>query len=126
MGASASESMCRAHVNTSARERTMKGRFLTPGLRSMRCSELSVCLSTCSGQMSTCACRASYLGRAVFAAAAVMQHRRGARIPDDTKYAGGCHRRWMRTLVMTKKTGTFNASATPRCSLHIPTTPAAA
>jgi hypothetical protein len=32
---------------------------LTPGLRRMSCSELSVCLSTCSGQMSTCTRRAS-------------------------------------------------------------------
>ena len=54
MGASASESMWRAHVSTSARVRTMNGRFLTPGLRRMSCSELSVCLSTCSGQISTC------------------------------------------------------------------------
>jgi len=33
-------------------------------------------------------------------------------------------RQRLRTLVMTKKTGTFNARATPRCSLHMPTTPA--
>ena len=30
----------------------------------------------------------------------------------------------MSTLVTTKKTGTFRASATPMCSLHIPTMPA--
>ncbi len=54
MGARASESMWRAQVSTSACVRTMNGRFLTPGLRKMSCSELSVCFSTCSGQMSTC------------------------------------------------------------------------
>lgn len=54
MGARASESMWRAQVSTSASERTMKGRFLTPGLRRMSCSESSVCWSTCVGQMSTC------------------------------------------------------------------------
>ena len=31
----------------------------------------------------------------------------------------------MSTLVTTKKTGTFSANATPRCSLHIPTIPGA-
>ena len=53
IGARASESICRAQVSTSAWLRTMKGRFLTPGLRRMSCSESSVCFNTCSGQMST-------------------------------------------------------------------------